>query len=194
MTQDNAPERTALYRCYAAGDLLLYVGITKRLGRRWSEHAKVQPWWFRVDRQTVNWLPSRGDAMAAEKAAIVDELPLFNIVHSTQTGLVLDEGTGFYIDPKRVRETPRPRYDELPAVYHGDGWHWPYERLAREIDAAIADGTYQSGQRLPSMDQLATTAGFSKSAVRNALAVLREQGKIETRPRLGTFVVERPAA
>lgn len=41
------------------------------------------------------------------------------------------------------------------------------------------------------MEHIAQMAGVSKTAVRNALAVLREQGKIVTVPRLGTFVAAR---
>ena len=71
------------------------------------------------------------------------------------------------------------------------GWTWPYEQVAAAIAAAIDSGELAPGERLPSQEHLAQMAGVSKTAVRNALALLREQGKIQTVPRLGTFVAER---
>jgi predicted GIY-YIG superfamily endonuclease len=47
--------RTALYRIYAVADDLLYIGISKRFGARWDQHAAAQPWWSAVCRQTVEW-------------------------------------------------------------------------------------------------------------------------------------------
>jgi hypothetical protein len=76
--------RTALYRFYGAGDQLLYVGITERLGKRWETHMRNKPWWPDVRRQTVHWHPTRAQASEAEVAAIVDEKPLYNVVHSTR--------------------------------------------------------------------------------------------------------------
>jgi predicted GIY-YIG superfamily endonuclease len=76
--------RTALYHFYGADDQLLYVGITERLGERWEAHMRTKPWWPAVRRQTVHWYPTRAKAAAAEVAAIVDEKPLYNVVHSTR--------------------------------------------------------------------------------------------------------------
>lgn len=77
--------RTALYRLYGDGDQLLYVGITERLGERWAAHMRRKPWWSNVRRQTVHWYPTRSKAANAEVAAIVDEKPLYNVVHSTRS-------------------------------------------------------------------------------------------------------------
>lgn len=186
MDQPSAPVRTALYRFYAAGEKLLYVGITKRLGGRWADHARQQPWWPLVDYQTAHWFPTRKDAHAAELEAIAAESPVFNIVGAPRKGWVLDEETGFYVGPKRV-PLPRPSAD-LPSGYPGDGWHWPHEHLVRDIKEAIASGKYAPGSRLPTLLKLAAEAGVSKSTVQNALAVLREQGVIFTVDRLGVFV------
>lgn len=73
------PVRTALYRFYTADENLLYVGITKRLGTRWAEHARAQPWWPLVDHQTVQWLSSREAASSAEDGAIATERPVFKL-------------------------------------------------------------------------------------------------------------------
>lgn len=94
-------ERTALYRLFDAADALLYIGISKRFGVRWQQHAEAQPWWGEVDHQTVHWFPDRDTADNAEKAAIKAERPKYNIIHNGRgcefvsadrmTGLPLDE-------------------------------------------------------------------------------------------------------
>lgn len=74
-------ERTALYRFFNAEDVLLYVGITKNFGQRWINHASSKPWWTEAQRHTAEWFETRCDAAAAEKRAVVDERPKYNIVH-----------------------------------------------------------------------------------------------------------------
>jgi hypothetical protein len=74
-------ERTALYRLYDADGTLLYVGIAYRIGQRWETHARTQPWWPDVQRQTVEWYPARKDAECAERRAIRTEEPKYNVAH-----------------------------------------------------------------------------------------------------------------
>lgn len=73
---------TALYRLFGDDDALLYIGIAKYFGRRWHQHAHAQPWWPEVKRQTVDWYPSRAEALKAETAAIRAEFPRYNVVHN----------------------------------------------------------------------------------------------------------------
>lgn len=79
MTTISQDESTALYRFYDAAGRLLYVGITGDPADRWARHAAEKAWWPNVARHTVQWLPSRKDALAAEAAAIVAEAPLHNV-------------------------------------------------------------------------------------------------------------------
>ncbi|MFF5801614.1 GIY-YIG nuclease family protein [Streptomyces albogriseolus] len=72
-------EHTAVYRFFNAADELLYVGITGDPRSRWVQHAAEKAWWPDVVRHTVQWLPSREAALAAEAAAIVAEAPLHNV-------------------------------------------------------------------------------------------------------------------
>lgn len=90
-------ERTALYRLFDADEVLLYVGISKRFGQRWEQHARMQPWWPAVTSQTVRWYPSRGDAEQAEKVAIHDERPIHNRRDSPWMARPRDDGTGFEV-------------------------------------------------------------------------------------------------
>ena len=74
---DEAP--TALYRFFDADGDLLYVGITRNLNLRLTQHAADKPWWASVARKTLVWYPSRSDAAHAEGKAIREERPQFNV-------------------------------------------------------------------------------------------------------------------
>ena len=70
---------TALYRLFDASGALLYVGISDNLRTRFTDHAATKPWWPQVKRKTVQWHLAREAAAAAEKAAIRDENPAYNL-------------------------------------------------------------------------------------------------------------------
>lgn len=72
-------EKTALYRMFDGDHVLLYVGISYRLGARWEEECRQALWWPLVKRQTVIWYDSRPEAEEAEDVAIKSESPLFNL-------------------------------------------------------------------------------------------------------------------
>lgn len=82
MTLPGTGERTALYRFFDEDDVLLYVGITDRPGRRWEQHMREQPWWPTARSHTVRWHESREAADTAEREAIRDERPVYNIAHA----------------------------------------------------------------------------------------------------------------
>jgi len=69
---------TALYRLFAAGDGLLYIGITDQLRARMKQHAAEQPWWPEVVRRTVAWYDDWESADKAETLAIAAEKPVHN--------------------------------------------------------------------------------------------------------------------
>ena len=77
-------EPTALYRFYDSEDALLYVGITKNITQRWSQHKKTKSWWRKVASREVVWFDSRPRALLAERRAIVAERPLHNDPHDPQ--------------------------------------------------------------------------------------------------------------
>lgn len=76
------PVRTALYRLYDRDGELLYVGITDSPKRRFKDHADDKCWWPDVTARTVDWLPTRAHALAAEAQAIRTESPRFNFHHN----------------------------------------------------------------------------------------------------------------
>lgn len=79
-------ERTALYRLFDAGGELLYVGIGVDPKTRWNAHSRDKAWWQQVVRKSVEWHPTRADAMAAETKSIRAEEPRFNVVGTPEHG------------------------------------------------------------------------------------------------------------
>lgn len=68
-----------------------------------------------------------------------------------------------------------------------------YELLAEDIEALIASGTIQPGERLPSVRQTITARHLSPSTVFEAYYLLEARGLVEARPRSGYFVKSRPS-
>lgn len=67
-----------------------------------------------------------------------------------------------------------------------------YHQLATSLSAAIADGRFQPGDRLPSEPELARRFGVTRPTVRQATRLLAERRLVEARRGSGTFV--RPPA
>ncbi|MFJ8508647.1 GntR family transcriptional regulator [Streptomyces avermitilis] len=67
-----------------------------------------------------------------------------------------------------------------------------YLRIAAELRKRISSGEFGVGDQIPTLPALAEEYGVSETTVRNALALLRNEGLIETRARAGTRVRERP--
>lgn len=79
------PEQAAcapvtLYRYFGAGSILLYVGISRDVWKRQSEHRLRSPWYDLVVRVETETHPSRYAAQTAEIKAIRTEKPLYNII------------------------------------------------------------------------------------------------------------------
>ncbi|WP_019544329.1 GntR family transcriptional regulator [Streptomyces sulphureus] len=74
----------------------------------------------------------------------------------------------------------------------GDRRHSPRVRLYQRIVAAIDDGTFPLGARLPPEPELATRLSVSRSALREVLILLQEDGVITRRQGAGSTVNQRP--
>lgn len=66
-----------------------------------------------------------------------------------------------------------------------------WQQIAGVIRGRIESGEYQPG-RLVSEHQLITEFGVARNTVRKAVAGLREEGLLYTRPNLGSFVGPEP--
>lgn len=75
---DMVNRRTCVYRAYDADEQLLYVGISMSLDGRLTKH-RSSVWWPEVEEITVQWFDGREAAKAAERIAILDEKPAYNL-------------------------------------------------------------------------------------------------------------------
>lgn len=69
----------------------------------------------------------------------------------------------------------------------------PYQRVAAEIRRRIISGEWPPGQQLPSQAALAGDLGVTIAEARRGMAVLRQAGLLEGRPRTRLFVAHPPA-
>jgi GntR family transcriptional regulator len=67
-----------------------------------------------------------------------------------------------------------------------------YARIADELRESIRNGTYPPGARLPTISELSRAYDVSMIVIRNAFAMLRHEGLIETRRGAGTLVRAAP--
>src|SRR5260370_10465888 len=63
-----------------------------------------------------------------------------------------------------------------------------YQQIARAIAAAIVEGRYAPGDKLPSERELADEFGVSRPTIRDAMIALEFQGLVEARQGSGVYV------
>ena len=63
-----------------------------------------------------------------------------------------------------------------------------YRQLAGEIEKKILEGTYQAGEKLPSIRRLHRQTNLSISTVYQAYVELENSGFVEARPKSGYYV------
>src|SRR6266581_5121574 len=68
-----------------------------------------------------------------------------------------------------------------------------YAQVVAEIKKRIERGTYLPGSLLPSEHQLVAEFGVSRPTIVKSLAILRQDGWIDTQQGKGSFVRGRPA-
>ena len=94
---------TDLYRYFDAEGRLLYVGISFSAIARAAQHREDKGWWQDVARMHVEHLPTRSDAVNAERHAIRTEQPLHNVVHNGKISAAKLERQMRRNDPAEVR-------------------------------------------------------------------------------------------
>ncbi len=68
-----------------------------------------------------------------------------------------------------------------------------YEQIVEQIEASILTGDLSAGDQFPPERELAEQFGVSRTAVREAMKVLRQKGLAESQPGRGTFVTTHTA-
>lgn len=164
------PERTALYRLFSARIELLYIGVSadpqERLKvHRWGPYRMT--WAAEVVRQTVEWHPSRSQALKAEARAIRAEHPQYNGTHNFP---LAPFGPGFW---PRVT-APRGRRRALTSL------------ILREIDS----GRWMPGMKIPSCGAMAGATGISETTATLAIRDLQQEGRLKLLHGVGVFVYD----
>lgn len=67
----------------------------------------------------------------------------------------------------------------------------PYRQIAAQLRAAIADGTWPAGSRLPGVITIMQETGVAALTARKALHVLVGEGYAHIQPGMGTYVTPR---
>ncbi len=64
----------------------------------------------------------------------------------------------------------------------------PYRQIAEILRSRIESGEYPKGTRIPTESEIVDTWEVARTTARRAIALLREQGLIETIPQRGSYV------
>jgi GntR family transcriptional regulator len=64
----------------------------------------------------------------------------------------------------------------------------PYKQIAEIIRQRIASGEYPKGARIPTESEMVETWEVARSTARRAIALLRDDGLVDTVPQRGTYV------
>src|SRR4051794_5866406 len=64
----------------------------------------------------------------------------------------------------------------------------PYQRIAADVRARVADGRLRPGDRLPSTRRLAKDHGVALATATKALLLLQRQGIVVSKARSGTVI------
>jgi len=76
--------RTALYRHFSSDEALLYVGISLSWLSRTKAHSRSAAWFEQIARVSIEWFETREAALDAERVAIKNERPKFNVIHNRE--------------------------------------------------------------------------------------------------------------
>lgn len=110
---DDTPH--ALYRFYDASGVLLYVGITADPGARFKQHRNDKEWWTEVANIRIEKLPTRIAVLEAERTAIREERPLWNVTHNEALTAVRSPRGDVRDHYGRLIASAAPRWCEIAA-------------------------------------------------------------------------------
>jgi hypothetical protein len=79
---DCADRAFHLYRHFDAKGALLYVGVSINALNRLAAHRQSAPWFWSIAKVEVTSYPTRKASLDAERKAVKEERPLFNVQHA----------------------------------------------------------------------------------------------------------------
>jgi excinuclease UvrABC nuclease subunit len=119
-----------LYRHFDKDNRLLYVGVSLSVTQRLAQHRSHAHWFSQITRVEVEQFLTRQEAIVAERAAIKNERPLFNIQFSEQRSIARAEARkkrniiATAIQGTIIHPAATEKSDEF--------WHW---RALRRVGA-----------------------------------------------------------
>lgn len=140
--------QTIVYRLVDHTGRLLYVGITSSIQTRLAEHQLHQSWWPEVATITTEVHEDHRSAIAAEREAIQQEQPAFNVLHSGWTWKDRRRATTEPINSIELGDDPL----EVVRIAT-DEWRREQTRHLATVQAAFDAGWNR--------DELAKAAGFT---------------------------------
>lgn len=143
----------AVYRMRDAQGILLYIGRTGNAGRRFGDHASKR-WFPLVATITMEWFPTEAAAVLAERRAIQQEYPRYNVAETRRSRR----------RPTRLPQLAPPAKRIPPCLPK------PEDECQATLAALLAKGT--------TMNEVAVALGVSKWHARVRLERLRDQGTI----------------
>lgn len=130
-----------VYRAYSADDELLYVGATTQPGQRLAAHGRSKDWWREVATIKLAHFPSPALAQAAEREAIQNENPRYNL---SRPGRPVDAET---IERRRLAREARD--EELRRQSEAA---WFTNRRVRCANCGARPSTLPKGELLDDLD------------------------------------------
>lgn len=96
-----------VYRFYSADGALLYIGKTISPRSRLKSHRHGKDWFGDVSRITIEKHATETDALEAERAAIVAERPVHNVIHN-----------GGYVETGAEAPAPTEPVDPVAGLFY----------------------------------------------------------------------------
>ena len=114
--------------------MLLYVGISKSIMNRLSQHRRDKPWWVEVSTIRVQHFSSRVKAEDLEQKAIKKEKPLYNkdymLLHlnaersRSHAKLIANAVMKLQLTHKSLRKLSKAmNREDIPTFRKGSRWH-----------------------------------------------------------------------
>jgi excinuclease UvrABC nuclease subunit len=100
-----------LYRHYGKDGTLLYVGVSLSAFQRLAQHRTNAHWFEQITRVEMETFSTRQQALNAERIAIINENPLFNIQFSEREAEA--RAAARVQRNKTIRATPNPATENL---------------------------------------------------------------------------------
>ena len=128
-----------LYRHFGAGGELLYVGISASALRRLAEHKQVSAWFNEIRTVTIESLPDREAALAAERDAVANEQPKFNVQHKVVRIVKV-------LEKEQAAASHRTRQELLRVITMRLVWSLQDVANALDVPVSVVEGWIRDGR------------------------------------------------